>query len=641
MKASFRICSRSRMAQGTAILALAVAGATPSKLLAQAAGERTFWNGGTAGALGDDKWENGAWDGYVPTGWQSVELPDSTGPYSGLSPFIGSQDSGKPLEQQAQVIFDQTTYNVFNSQSALPGYLGVGDIAIGTGSANFGTLILNGGTLASSASAFIGGWSGDSTTPGYYALGGVLQINGGQYDVGFPGGTNNGSLTIGYTNYTANNGDTGTGTTNISTGTINIAGGTLNYGAGQILAGGREGIATINVSSGTLTGTGTLVLGPGIIGNAATNTTGGQGTLLVSGSGNVAIGTLQFGAAEQSFRTNKGGEGSTAYDLLAMSGGEVSAQTFLVKGSANLGTGTASGDTLSASVSFTGGTLTVNTIAMGLYQQGGTLSPGSGGSIGGGLGVGSLNFIDVKTIGSTDVGIAQSKWASQANYTQAAGGHLLIDLASGSSDPTVSSNDVVHVEDNVNGAYTTSATLNGELDLRPANTYSPTIGDTFNVVTADTITDTSTIALDHLAPNYVFTKTIVSGNVPTGYSGQPTTSGQILQVTFAGHARPGDATRNATIDSNDFAVLAAHYNQSMNVGWGDGDFNGDGTVNALDFDALATNYGKGGTVENPIGGAVAEDAVALGSVVPEPVSGMMLLAVGGLSLLGRNRRRKI
>jgi hypothetical protein len=41
----------------------------------------------------------------------------------------------------------------------------------------------------------------------------------------------------------------------------------------------------------------------------------------------------------------------------------------------------------------------------------------------------------------------------------------------------------------------------------------------------------------------------------------------------------------------DFTALAAHFNQISGVNYGNGDFNYDGKVNALDFNAIATNFG--------------------------------------------------
>jgi hypothetical protein len=62
------------------------------------------------------------------------------------------------------------------------------------------------------------------------------------------------------------------------------------------------------------------------------------------------------------------------------------------------------------------------------------------------------------------------------------------------------------------------------------------------------------------------------------------------QIDLRPNHRMADANDDASVDSQDFAILAAHYGQTTAF-WDQGDFNGDGTVNGLDFNALANNYG--------------------------------------------------
>ena len=103
----------------------------------------------------------------------------------------------------------------------------------------------------------------------------------------------------------------------------------------------------------------------------------------------------------------------------------------------------------------------------------------------------------------------------------------------------------------------------------------------------------------------------------------------VIVYTYA-----GDATLDGTVDSNDFAALAAHYGQTSGVGWIQGDFNYDGTVNALDFNALATNYGQTSLAAS----SDVPDAAAFGSIVPEPTT-LSLLGLAALGLTTRRRRR--
>jgi len=61
--------------------------------------------------------------------------------------------------------------------------------------------------------------------------------------------------------------------------------------------------------------------------------------------------------------------------------------------------------------------------------------------------------------------------------------------------------------------------------------------------------------------------------------------------------------------------------------WALGDFNYDGKVNAIDFNALAANFGA-----TPIA-----PSEGLGTLVPEPAS-IAMLGLAGL-LMGRKRRK--
>jgi hypothetical protein len=71
-------------------------------------------------------------------------------------------------------------------------------------------------------------------------------------------------------------------------------------------------------------------------------------------------------------------------------------------------------------------------------------------------------------------------------------------------------------------------------------------------------------------------------------------------------------------------MLASHFNSTTPL-WTSGNFNYDTVVNALDFNAIATNFGA----------SFSADPVQLGSLVPEPAT-ILLLAVAPLV---RRRRR--
>ena len=71
----------------------------------------------------------------------------------------------------------------------------------------------------------------------------------------------------------------------------------------------------------------------------------------------------------------------------------------------------------------------------------------------------------------------------------------------------------------------------------------------------------------------------------------------------------GDGNLDGTVNALDFNSLASNYGKvTSSDGWIQGDFNYDGTVNSSDFAALAADYGQGPTLPD-------------GVVVPEPVAG--------------------
>jgi autotransporter-associated beta strand protein len=100
----------------------------------------------------------------------------------------------------------------------------------------------------------------------------------------------------------------------------------------------------------------------------------------------------------------------------------------------------------------------------------------------------------------------------------------------------------------------------------------------------------------------------------------------------------GDANLDGTVNALDFNALATNFgsNNGSQI-WANGDYNYDGNVNSLDFGILAANFNKQMPVPAPVSGDVA--VTSLGSLVPEP-SSMALLLGAGLALARRTRRRR-
>jgi len=93
----------------------------------------------------------------------------------------------------------------------------------------------------------------------------------------------------------------------------------------------------------------------------------------------------------------------------------------------------------------------------------------------------------------------------------------------------------------------------------------------------------------------------------------------------------GDANLDTTVDSIDFNLLASNFG-AINKHWSDGDFNYDHTVNTTDFNLLASNFGK----------ALPGDSIgATGTLVPEPASAMLAIALTSCLAAGRRRPRAI
>ncbi len=110
-------------------------------------------------------------------------------------------------------------------------------------------------------------------------------------------------------------------------------------------------------------------------------------------------------------------------------------------------------------------------------------------------------------------------------------------------------------------------------------------------------------------------------------------AGLSYQLTYAtdrllvnGVALPGDVNLDGVVNALDFNAIATDFGMSGDANWLQGDLSGDGVVNSQDFMLLATHFGD--TLPTPIGAIVPEPSLAI------PVLTMLC------AFLGRKRATK-
>jgi hypothetical protein len=104
-----------------------------------------------------------------------------------------------------------------------------------------------------------------------------------------------------------------------------------------------------------------------------------------------------------------------------------------------------------------------------------------------------------------------------------------------------------------------------------------------------------------------------------------------MTLTLTGSiAMAGDANVDGTVNALDFNTLATHFGQSSQT-WDGADFNADGVVNTVDFTALAQNFGN---TYNP------NPASSLATLVPEPQA-FAVSCFAIFEFVRRNRRNPL
>ncbi|MHA3770630.1 hypothetical protein ACXR0O_03720 [Verrucomicrobiota bacterium sgz303538] len=329
-----------------------------------------------------------------------------------------------------------------------------GSVTLADTTGTTGNLRMTGGSLTTTNTDFrIGGnaASGGGTAV-FDQSGGSVLLNAGNVNVGF-------------------------GTT--AKGTYNLSGGSLQLNSANIIAIGNRGIGILNQTGGTIfvRGNGTNNTLAGVI-NLGRNVaaSGGSGTVTLSG-GTIAVAKVQFGNAVQT-------------------SGDPSTNVFNLQGSGRLLTDSISIVNTAAanSFNFTGGTLVAESIGLSLTNNGGDLSPAM---VDFSLPGNNIDELPIDPIGTTIFG-------GNSSYTQGAAGTLSIDIAA------LGFNDFVSIGSDP--SLVASASISGKISVRLLNGYEPALGSTFDILSADSITNSASIIGTTPAGNIFAPSTVIGGD---------------------------------------------------------------------------------------------------------------------------------
>ena len=219
------------------------------------------------------------------------------------------------------------------------------------------------------------------------------------------------------------------------------------------------------------------------------------------------------------------------------------------------------------------GELTVDNFIGSLTLSGGTLSPG-------------------QSPGTTSV--SQNFVIDNANST------VLIELASNGNTPG-SDFDKVSVQGN--------ADLDGQLELVLISGYVPTLGDSFNVITANSITGSFTSVLQPLT-------------MPNGLEFTVNYTSNLVQLVVDNGTLTGDLDGDGFVGIDDLNLVLGNWNQNIPPANPLADPSGDGFVGIDDLNEVLGNWNAGTPPPS--------------SSVPEPASAALLL-IGSATLLCRAR----
>src|SRR5262249_9202386 len=125
---------------------------------------------------------------------------------------------------------------------------------------------------------------------------------------------------------------------------------------------------------------------------------------------------------------------------------------------------------------------------------------------------------------------------------------------------------------------------------------------------------------DKLHAGRIFTSAS-AGGFALGYA--PQGASVLIRYVYA-----GDANLDGIVNALDFNAIAANFGGASGLLWTEGDLNYDGTVNTLDFDALALNFNK-------------SLPASLGTFLPEPAVAIFFTAMSMITLRSRRRSGRL
>jgi len=487
------------------------------------------------------------------------------------------------------------------------------------------------------------------------AITGALSFNGrGNYTIGTALNTSNNLTVAGTGTTTLSGNNTGyTGTATVSNGTLNLANVSALVNAGLNVTGGN---VTFDQNAGGTSftianlsgGGGNIILQTNAANNPAaiTLTVGGDNSSTTYGGLVSGIGSLsKVGNGMLTLTNANTYSGATIINAGTLN--VTAASNGLLTGSnvANYATLQFAGTQTLGSISGNGTTIVTGNLTVTSFAQASLINNGTT-TINGNSAIGQL-------AGTGNLTIGNGTLANTVTLAAAATPGVLGGIKPTQGMVTIAGDSTLDITNNAlllnygNGASPLVAVANA------------VVWGAGNVGNASTASNGTIISGTVVAAN---ANAGTSGKYAVGYADHTEISSIPTGNVEVAYTLAGDANLDGSVDILDYQAMAPHYDEAGVHDWSQGDFNHDGHVDILDYQAMAPNYDSkltagtlagtslpqsiGGVLVSataePIGSAVAAEAMTAMeatdiTAVPEPAS-LGLLLLGGLPILSRRRR---